>query len=510
MNPYLIVVGFSLAVCSLLLQLSKRRKPLPPGPKGSFFSGVKDKLPSTEPWKTYAAWSSEFASPVIAFRVYNRTIVVLNDHVSVKTLLDQRANLYSDRPLSWMFHETCGRRKAIFNIPSSDPRHRIYRRLLQKGLGTRATMEAWPCLKEQTVVMLNGFVDDPHRWQQHVRRHSAAVIMKHAFGYSIESLDDPFINVADECSKISGWATAPGRWLVDYYPILRFVPSFFPYTQWQKQGRIWRDALAHLSEVPHNWVKEQMALGVHEESFTSRLLAADNGKQSIIQVTPEEEDIIKWCAGGLYAGASDTMASAITSFVLLMAIHPNIQLKAQAELSSLSERYSFMDVSEVPDPVAIFQLPYLTAILKELLRYAPVGNLALPHSVTTDDEYCGFRVPKGSPIMANVWAIMHDPELYPDPFTFTPERFLDAGVGKNTNPDPRQFAYGFGKRACPGAHFAETAMLLVMSAILIRFRVGVESSIAIHIRPEFTTGITSHIKPFPIQIIPRVFSKISR
>lgn len=48
--------------------------------------------------------------------------------------------------------------------------------------------------------------------------------MKLAFGYSIESLDDPFIKVADECSKISGWATTPGRWFVDYYPI-RMFPS---------------------------------------------------------------------------------------------------------------------------------------------------------------------------------------------------------------------------------------------------------------------------------------------
>lgn len=108
---------------------------------------------------------------VITFRVYNRIVVLLNDHTSVKALLDQRADMYSDRPISWMFHETCGRRNTVFNISSSDPRHRIYRRLLHSGLGRRATVKTWPSLKEQTSVMLRGFADDPQRWQQHVRRY---------------------------------------------------------------------------------------------------------------------------------------------------------------------------------------------------------------------------------------------------------------------------------------------------------------------------------------------------
>lgn len=47
-------------------------------------------------------------------------------------------------------------------------------------------------------------------------------------------------------------------------------------------------------------------------------------------------------------------------------------------------------------------------------------------------------------------AVMHDPELYPDPFTFSPDRFTASNTSRQ--PDPRQFAFGFGKRACPGIH----------------------------------------------------------
>ena len=59
-------------------------------------------------------------------------------------------------------------------------------------------------------------------------RNAAGVIMKLAYGYSLTGDDDSFIQVAEESSKISGWALAPGRWLVDYYPIRKSSFSGLP------------------------------------------------------------------------------------------------------------------------------------------------------------------------------------------------------------------------------------------------------------------------------------------
>ncbi|KAF4616877.1 hypothetical protein D9613_008925 [Agrocybe pediades] len=493
-----IIAGLSLTVAIFRHLISAANSScLPPGPTGKLFSGVKSQLPSSEPWKTYRAWSKQYASKIISFRVYNKIYVVLNDTASVGALLQARANIYSDRPFLWMFNVICARGKAIFNISSLDPRHRIYRRLLQQGLGTRATRDAWQTMKSQTDFLLDGFEKDPEKWREHIRRNAAGIIMKLAFGYEVNGLDDPFVKIADETSKISGWVSTPGRWIVERFPFLRHFPSFLPGMQWKRQGLEWRDKLEYLSDIPHRWVKEQMVHGHYDESFTSRLLVGDGSSPA----NPEYEDIIKWCAAGLYAGAADTIVSAMISFVLLMALHPEIQSKAQSEIERAFPDYTWVkdqssSNSNLPNPDEVRKLEYLDAIFKEVLRYAPVGNLALPHRVTEDDEYRGYSIPKGATVIGNVWALMHDSEVYPDPYTFNPERFIQTLERDNSStgkylpqPDPRQFAFGFGKRVCPGSHFAESTILLTMAAILARFKIKKTSLDECPV--EFTTGITS-------------------
>ncbi|KAG6872786.1 hypothetical protein C0995_006706 [Termitomyces sp. Mi166 len=420
-----------------------------------------------------------------------------------------------------MYHDVCGRGKTVFNISSLDERHQQYRRLLKTGLSPRATQQYWPLLQSELQILLDGFAANPKEFEKHIRRNTAAVIMKMAFGYTVTE-DDSFIKVAEESSKISGLALAPGKWIVDYFPIserfpefsqclnlmrrhpVRYIPSFFPGAGWKRQGEEWRQRLNALSEVPHVWVKEQMAASDFIESFTSQHLRP-NG---IDMVGPEQEDVVKWCAGGLYAGAGDTTVSALLSFIMLMALHASVQTKAQAELDALAGK------GQVLRPSDLSKLGYLPAVMKEVLRYAPVANLALPHRVTQDDEYKGYLIPKGATIIPNVCkahtrrAILHNPELYPNPYTFDPERFTSpqpTSLSKSQQPDPKIYAFGFGRRTCPGLNFAETTMLLTMAGILSKFNISLPTS-GIPPTLEFTSGITSHIRPFNVIISPRATS----
>jgi cytochrome P450 len=75
----------------------------------------------------------------------------------------------------------------------------------------------------------------------------------------------------------------------------------------------------------------------------------------------------------------------------------------------------------------------------------------VPHKVTEDDEYNGFFIPKNTSIILNQWSMLHDPNVYPDPDRFIPERFLPGSFSAERilgEPpiDPREIAFGFGRR----------------------------------------------------------------
>ncbi|KZT05805.1 cytochrome P450, partial [Laetiporus sulphureus 93-53] len=196
--------------------------------------------------------------------------------------------------------------------------------------------------------------------------------------------------------------------------------------------------------------------GKYVESFTSLNLRPEGGTIP----DAEEEDIIKWCSSALYAGGADTVVGLLTAFVLLMVLNPEAQKRAQTEIARVvgAGRLPTVDDQE--------SLPYVGALIKEVMRWAPVAPLG-DDRVTEDNVYQGCWIPKGTVAHANVWAIAHDPKTCPDPFAFKPERFL-ADELHEPQLDPRKSVFGFGCSVCPGSHFAESSAFLVISCILAR------------------------------------------
>ncbi|KAF7790453.1 hypothetical protein EIP86_001408 [Pleurotus ostreatoroseus] len=114
-------------------------------------------------------------------------------------------------------------------------------------------------------------------------------------------------------------------------------------------------------------------------------------------------------------------------------------------------------------------LPYVRAFIKEVQRWRPVVPSAVPHCVSRDDDYEQYRIPKGTIIFGNLYTMMQDSELFPDPEAFRPERFLEA-----TDPRLMEFTlpFGFGRRLCPGMHVALQSLFILVTRVLWAFEVS--------------------------------------
>ncbi len=104
---------------------------------------------------------------------------------------------------------------------------------------------------------------------------------------------------------------------------------------------------------------------------------------------------------------------------------------------------------------------YLLATIHETLRHRPVLPNAAPRFVLAPITVGGFPYPPGVALVANSYLLHHDPAIYPDPYVFRPERFLDNPPGTYT-----WIPFGGGRRRCLGASFALLEMKLVLRAVL--------------------------------------------
>jgi cytochrome P450 len=164
------------------------------------------------------------------------------------------------------------------------------------------------------------------------------------------------------------------------------------------------------------------------------------------------------------AGAETTTGS-MYWWMLAMVAFPETQKRAQAELDTVVGRNRIPSFSDLPS------LPYLRAMVKEVLRWRSVLPVGIPHCSTEDDWYEGMFIPKGTMCLVNVEVCNHDPAIYGDDATlFDPARHLKSdGTLAPSPPDTQDeghVVYGFGKRTCAGKHVANNTMFIAFAVIL--------------------------------------------
>ncbi|KAJ2918959.1 hypothetical protein MD484_g1435, partial [Candolleomyces efflorescens] len=354
--------------------------------------------------------------------------------------------------------------------------------------------------------LLGKLLESPEKFMTHTRDSTAAVLLRLAYGYNPnQSRGDSLSLVKIVQDAMDGFSVAsePGWW-VDSYPLLKRLP-WAPFLLAAKRMR---EDLEHLYKIPFAFVKREREKGTAERSFISTFLDDKDGEE-----TPQDEDLINAAAASLYSGGAETTVSSLDSYFLAMAHFPHIQTKAQSIIddymcSAPRRSSSFPDSSpagggKFPTISDRLNLPYIEAMVYEILRWNPSVPLGLPHVATRDDVYRGFEIKKATVVWANIWSILHNEDIFPNPDEFKPERYLDehGRISRNSQQVLSvKAAFGFGRRICPGLYLAENSLFLAIATLLSTFDVSPHESGLPDIR---YGGFISHPRPFKCRIQPR-------
>ncbi|KAK1223030.1 hypothetical protein PQX77_014107 [Marasmius sp. AFHP31] len=194
-----------------------------------------------------------------------------------------------------------------------------------------------------------------------------------------------------------------------------------------------------------------------------------------------------------------------------MVLHPEYQERAQKEIDAV------VGSGRLPDFDDREKMPFVNALIAETLRWNPVTPLGAEHRALRDDVYEGYFIPAGTTVVPNAWnwgtksnalrAVLRDETLYgPRTQDFNPNRFLKQEVGNEVPPNPELYAFGFGRRICPGRYLAVNNLYLAMSYILASFIIAKpidDEGVEVTPEVEYMDGIISFPGPFKCRIIPR-------
>ncbi|XAR61941.1 hypothetical protein NMG60_11016497 [Bertholletia excelsa] len=183
----------------------------------------------------------------------------------------------------------------------------------------------------------------------------------------------------------------------------------------------------------------------------------------------------------LSQAGSETTALTMEWVMSNLLNNPRVLKKAQSEIDDLVVQDRLIDESDVA------KLPYLRWVINETMRMQPVAPLLLPHESSAECTISGFRIPRGTMLMVNAWAIQNDPRIWEEPGKFWPERFQGLEGSKDRF---KLMPFGSGRRACPGEGLAMRVMGLALGSLIQCFDWERVSDDLVDMSAG--TGITSH------------------
>ncbi|KAF9456731.1 cytochrome P450, partial [Collybia nuda] len=468
------------------------RVPLPPGPPAHPVIGHLLTFPTSDQGEFFSELAKTYGD-IIHLSIPMRSFIVLNSVEAAVELLEKRSHNYSDRP-SFPLLELMGFFPTLGLLPYGS-RFRLHRRMVQQYFKRQDVVNYRTLQIRGTRILLQNLVAAPEDRNSHLSQYASSILMRITFGYDLTSNNDVYLDLVKSVNRLLETPGLLTGTIVDFFPILQNLPSWFPGGYYPGVARRARPEIQKLHDFPLTYVQEQMAKGQAKPSFMATNLEALNNFSGIPSNTILD---IKGAVGQVYAGGAETTWGTLSMFFMTMVLYPECQAKAHQEIDAV------IGTKRLPDFEDRGSLPYVECLIQETLRWNNVLPLGLPHRSLEDDVYNGMFIPKGSIVFANTRGMSLNENVYSDPHTFNPSRYLPEPMGKG---EPYPVAhFGFGRRACPGRYFADDSLYITMVSILATLHIskaldknGKEIIPAL----KFTSGLSRHPEHFECKIKPR-------
>lgn len=278
-------------------------------------------------------------------------------------------------------------------------------------------------------------------------------------------------------------------------PLLKHVLPADDAVQKLGDAMKWRDDMLNRAYKEHLDTFSPDNLRDYTDGLIKAKLDAEQEDTSSKQYLTQEAIMRAGMATVFLAGA-ETTSTTLAWAVRFLLHNPEVQRRVHQEIDKV------LGPDEAPKLDHKKSLPLLEAFMTETLRMSSILPLDIPHQTTSDAIVCGFTIPKGTTIIPNLWALHHDPALWPEPYKFSLDRYLDEDGMFVSPPNGTFFPFSAGRRVCMGEAFARSELFLFLAKLLQKFRFENPPDTELP-SLEGGNGVVVSSKPFKVCVIKR-------
>ncbi|XP_031840627.1 putative cytochrome P450 305a1 [Nomia melanderi] len=466
-----------------------KRKEDPPGPFSYPFFGHRFLLKRLakkygSQHLAYFELSKQYGN-VISLRLNNSDVYLVSGNKAIQSVL--KNELYDGRPWSEFIRlRNMGKKQGITMNDGAEwkeIRAWAVQTLKEFGFGKQTMSEM---IKEEVSLALNDLKGGGVKVIKPVFSHAVMnVLWRFASGtrFCQDSRLEYFVDLMERRGRM--------------FDILGGVLSAFPWIRYIAPQATGYNVLVKLNNELRTFIMETVnehrakhVVGGEEDLIDKFLDEMVKTKETSSIYTVDQLVMI---LVDLFLAGFTTTAITLDFAFLCMAMYPDVQRKLHEEIDAAIPFDRLPDLADKP------KLPYAEAVLTETMRMWPVFPVIGPRRVMGDTYLENYKIPKDGTVLMNIYSIFRDPNLYPEPELYKPERFIKNGLFE---PDVHSLTFGKGKRRCPGEVLARAATFLLFVGIMQKFELRPVPGVG-PTSIEIVSGITVSPKDYKLLVIQR-------
>ncbi|KAI4703355.1 hypothetical protein J4E81_002233 [Alternaria sp. BMP 2799] len=452
--------------------------------------GSVPEVPEKNGFIKFADWGKQYG-PIYQCDLAGHNHVWISSDQIAKDLLSKKAAIYSDRPHIPSLiddNRSSAQYLPLLSRNEGHTRQRKFANIIMRE-SEKAAFHRYPEI--ESTRMLTELLDAPDQYNNILESFISRVTCRLAWGHS-EGSDELKQRARELLIGVS-----PTGSLSNKLPFLMSLPD------WLSPPKAWERRRATTERTWFQTMQEQVVNDVQSGQAAPSWMKTFLDGRSKWGFKSDTEGAYAVGMHGI-AGAL-TIAAPMQTFCLAMTHYPQF-------LPMLHEELDRVCGDRMPRSEDRPNLPFLRAIIRECIRWRPPVPTGIPHYLIQDDEYNGYHIPKGSTIHPLEWAISRDPDLYPDPETFNPLRWIKPEYPTYQEPLSQyptiinSTQFGYGRRTCTGQAVADEDLLIGIGAIAWLFDIKKTSGDSIimpamsPMRAEHTIGMNDKATMSPEEL----------